>query len=391
MTTDSAEPVAPAEPPPTATDEPFTLQRSSRDAASMGGQVAAWLAGQLPAGAGPEVALTAGSDANGMSSETILADVAWTEDGERRAQGFVIRMAPSAADVPVFASYRLDHQYNAIRLVDELSDVPVPSPRWLEPTGEVLGAPFFFMERVEGIVPPDVMPYTFGDNWFFDAAPEDRRRLQDATVAAIAGLHQIPDAATTFAFLDDRDGGPTPLRRHYERTRAWYEWAVAALDRSRLVDRALAWLDDNWPEADVPGNVVLSWGDARIGNVLYRDFEPVAVLDWEMAGLGPRELDLGWLVFAHQVFQTLAETFELPGLPDVLREDDVRATYAALTGVEVGDLTWFRIYSGLIWAVVFMRTGTRQAHFGEIELPDTPDALMHHAPLFSRLLDEVGA
>ena len=358
----------------------------------MAGQVAAWLATQLPLGADPEVSLNAGSDANGMSSETILADVTWTEDGERRTHGFVVRMAPSAEDVPVFSSYRLDHQYDAIRLVHELTDVPVPAPRWLEPTGDVLGAPFFFMERVDGIVPPDVMPYTFGENWFFDADPADRRRLQDATVAAIAGLHAIPNAAETFAFLDDRDnGGPTPLRRHFERTRAWYEWAAEALDRSPLIDRALAWLDTHWPEADVPGNVVLSWGDARIGNVLYRDFAPVAVLDWEMAGLGPRELDLGWMVFAHQVFQTLAETFELPGLPDVLRTEDVRATYAGLTGVEVGDLTWFEIYSGLIWAVVFMRTGTRQAHFGEIELPDTPDALMHHAPLFSRLLDEVGA
>lgn len=394
MSTDSADPVASDAVAP---GERFTMQRSSRDAAATARAIAGWLADELPAGTDPEVRLNAGSDANGMSSETVLADVTWTEDGERRTQGFVVRMAPSAEDVPVFASYRLDHQYDAIRLVGELSDVPVPTPRWLEPTGDVVGTPFFFMDRIDGIVPPDVMPYTFGGNWFFDASSDDRRRLQDRTVAAIAGLHQIPDAEQAFAFLDPRslgDGdvdGPTPLRRHFEKNRAWYEWAVRDLDRSPLIDRAVAWLDGNWPAADVPGNVVLSWGDARIGNVLYQDFAPVAVLDWEMAGLGPRELDLGWLVFAHRVFQTLAETFELPGLPDVLTEDAVRSTYAEVTGVVVGDLTWFEIYSGLIWAVVFMRTGTRQAHFGEIELPETPDALMHHAPLFSRLLDGVGA
>jgi aminoglycoside phosphotransferase (APT) family kinase protein len=236
------------------------------------------------------------------------------------------------------------------------------------------------------------MPYTFGDNWFFDAPPDERRRLQDGTVAVIAGLHQIPDAERTFGFLDNHEGtGPTPLRRHFEKTRAWYEWAVADLSRSALVDRALGWLDTHWPGADVPSNVVLSWGDARIGNVLYRDFSPVAVLDWEMAGIGPRELDLGWLVFAHRVFQTLAETFELPGLTDVLREEDVRATYAELTGVEVGEFRWFELYSAVIWGVVFMRTGARQAHFGEIELPDDVDALFHHAPLFRGILDEVGA
>ena len=31
---------------------------------------------------------------------------------------------------------------------------------------------------------------------------------------------------------------------------------------------------------------------ARIGNVMYKDFEPVGVLDWEMAALGPREMDI---------------------------------------------------------------------------------------------------
>jgi aminoglycoside phosphotransferase (APT) family kinase protein len=376
-------------------DPEFTLQRSSRDAGAMADRTAAWLATQLPPGAEPEVVLSGGSDANGMSNETILADVTWTEEGQRRTHGFVVRMAPSAEDVPVFPAYRLDHQYDAIRLVGQRSDVPVPTPRWLEATGEVLGAPFFFMDRIEGIVPPDVMPYTFGDNWFFDAAESDRRRLQDATVAAIAGLHQIPDAADLFAFLDPAAAGDTALRRHVDRTRAWYEWAVAPASglgrRSTLVDRALAWLDGHWPASDRADNVVLCWGDARIGNVLYRDFAPVAVLDWEMAALGPRELDLAWLVFAHRVFQALAQTFELPGLPDVLRADDVTATYAELTGVEVGDLQWFEIYAAVLWGVVFLRTGTRQAHFGEIELPDDVDALMHHAPLFGVLLDGVGA
>ena len=47
-------------------------------------------------------------------------------------------------------------------------------------------------------------------------------------------------------------------------------------------------------------------GDARIGNVLYEGFTPVAVLDWEMAALGPRGLDLGWLVFLHAFFQMIA-------------------------------------------------------------------------------------
>lgn len=369
------------------------LTRSSRDTDAMAATLTGWLAARLPDGADVAIELSGASDANGMSSETILADVTWTEGGERSTRGYVIRMAPAAQDVPVFASYRLDHQYEAIRLVDELSDVPVPTPSWLDAEGELFGQPFFFMERIDGIVPPDVMPYTFGDNWFFDADPADRRRLQDSTVKQIAALHQIPGAADVFAFLDvDAYAGDTPLRRLFSKLRDWYTWAAAELKPSPLIEEALAWLEANWPEADNPDNVVLSWGDARIGNALYVDFEPVAILDWEMAGIGPRELDLGWIVFAHKVFQSITDVFEMPGLPDVLRAEDVAATYAEATGVEVGDLTWFELYSAVIWGVVFMRTGARQVHFGELpEVPEDIETLFHHAPLMRAILKEAQA
>ena len=59
----------------------------------------------------------------------------------------------------------------------------------------MLGTPFFLMDHVDGVVPPDVMPYTFGDNWFADAPAERQRELQDATVDVLAKLHSIPDAA----------------------------------------------------------------------------------------------------------------------------------------------------------------------------------------------------
>jgi aminoglycoside phosphotransferase (APT) family kinase protein len=133
---------------------------------------------------------------------------------------------------------------------------------------------------------------------------------------------------------------------------------------------------------------VLAWGDSRIGNVLYADFRPVAVLDWEMATVGPRELDVSWIIFAHMVFQELAGLAGLPGLPDVLREEDVRATYEQLTGASLGDLHWFYIYSAVIWCCVFMRTTARRVHFGEMDQPEDVESTFYHASLLRRLLEE---
>ncbi len=369
----------------------FTMQRSSRDQTEVHDRLEAWLAEVLPPGADPVVTLHAGVDTNGMSSETVILDVTWTEGGARRTGEYVARVAPAQADVPVFREYRLQDQYDAMRLAGELTDVPVPAVRWFEQTGAVLGTPFFLMDRVEGIVPPDVMPYPFGDNWLYDADPADQDRLARSSVEAIAKLHAIADPTTTFGFLDPAvtgNEGATPLARNLAKTRAWYEWAALDLTRSPLVDRALAWLEANLPATD---DAVLCWGDARIGNMMYRDFEPVAVLDWEMASIGPRELDASWIVFAHQVFQTIAQVFELPGMPEFLSEESVKTTYRELSGVELGDLTWYHLYNAVIWCVVFMRTGLRQVRFGEIEQPDDIETLFHCKPLVERLLAEVGA
>jgi aminoglycoside phosphotransferase (APT) family kinase protein len=202
-------------------------------------------------------------------------------------------------------------------------------------------------------------------------------------------LHSIPHAANTFDFLTQADPpSDTALRRQFGWLKEWYEFSVPDIGRSALIERALTWLEDNFPDDVAGGEPVLVWGDARIGNVLYRDFRPIAVLDWEMACVGPRELDVAWLIFAHMVFQELCGLAGLPGLPDVLREEDIRATYLELAGVELGDLSWFYTYSAVVWACVFMRTGARRVHFGEMEKPDDVESLFYHATLLKRLIGE---
>jgi aminoglycoside phosphotransferase (APT) family kinase protein len=364
------------------------IQRSSRDVTTVPAILSQWLSTVMDGGTRPDITVESGIDSNGMSSETIILTGRWTEDGRPVEQKWVARVAPTDEDVPVFSSYRLDHQFDVMRLAGELTDVPVPRVRWLETTGEVLGAPFFLMDCVDGQVPPDVMPYTFGGNWFADATAEQQRTLQDSTVDAIAKLHSIPNADKIFGFLTEIDPpGDTALRRHFGWLKDWYEYAAAGLERSQLVERALEWLAANFPDDVAASESVLVWGDSRIGNVMYQDFKPSAVLDWEMATVGPREFDVSWIIFAHKVFEELAGLAGLPGLPDVLREEDVRANYKTLTGVEVGDLRWFYIYSGVVWCCVFMRTGARRVHFGEMERPADIESLFYHRSLLEKLLE----
>lgn len=361
------------------------MTRTSRDPEELRETLTAWFGERLPAVAPPEVIGLGSSDANGMSSETVLFTVEWVDAaGTNHIEDLVARIAPSAADEPVFASYSLHHQFNVLGQVAELTDVPVPRVRWLELDPEVIGTPFFIMDRVDGAIPPDIAPYTFGDNWLFDASLEDQRRLQDNTVEVLAKLHSIDEPEERFAYLTPVEPGDTPLKRHVAHTKAWYDYAVDRAARSNIVESGFEWLEANWPEETSP---VLLWGDARPGNTIYQDFEPVAVLDWEMASLGPREIDLGWMIFGHMVFHEIASVFELPPMEHFMETADVAATYEQITGIAPRDLHWHIVYAAVQWGIVFIRNGTRMARFGEIEMPDDVDDLMHHRALLERLLE----
>lgn len=359
-------------------------QVSNRDLNEVHDRLVSWLAGRLPDGADPQVSELSIPATNGMSSETLLFDATWTEGGEARSERCVVRMRPALEAKPVFPTYDLDKQYRIMTLVGERCGIPVPKLLWNEPDEAPLGAPFFVMARAEGAAPPDVMPYTI-DSWLLKADPADRRRLQEASVAIVAEIHGIAATPEEIEFLQLEQPGDSALRRHLNDLKAFYEWGIEGR-RVPLLDRAFAWLDDNFPED--PGADVISWGDARIGNILYVDFAPTAVLDWEMAAVGPRELDLAWMVFIHDFFQDIATRYGgLPGIPDLLRREDVYAQYERLTGHTPVNTHYFEVYSAVRHGVVMARIAHRQAFFGERVMPEDLDETVLHRALIEKMLE----
>ncbi|MFC1412135.1 phosphotransferase family protein [Streptacidiphilus sp. N1-12] len=355
----TAEPEAPR--PRTTTRDPAELER----------RLGAWVDGWLPGATVGGLSVPSG---NGMSSETVLFDL--RGPGPAEVRPCVLRLAADTDAYAVFPEYDMERQYRVMRLVAERTAVPVPRVLRLETDPGPLGAAGLVMERVDGRVPPDLMPYTYGGNWLFDASAAEREQLERSTLEVLAALHAVPAEQAAFLEPEDAAGRTSALRRHVRQQRAYYAWVVDGRPRSPLIERAFDRLEQLWPEQ--PGPTVLSWGDARIGNIVYRGFDPAAVLDWEMASLGPRELDLAWLVFLHRFFQDLTESSGLPGMPDFLDPGRVCARYAELTGHTPRDLEFHLLYAALRHAVVMLRIGYRQLHFGEAAAPADPDRLIMH-------------
>jgi len=360
-------------------------EASRRDPGSTSAQLQNWLITRLPEGSDPVVESVEVPESNGMSSETVLFDATWITDGVRERHELVARIAPEASSVPVFQHYDLDAQFRVMAKVRELCAVPVPEVHWLEEDHGPLAAPFFIMSRAVGLVPPDVMPYNFGDSWVFDASDEDQRRLEESTIAALAELHGIEDPDRHFDFLASDAPGDTALRRHVADLHSYYEWVISDGNRSPLIERAFDWMDEHWPAEDT--DEVLSWGDARIGNTMYAEFEPVAVLDWEMAGLAPREVDLAWMVFLHRFFEDIATVMELPGMPAFLHRDRMVELYEAASGHAPRDMDFYTVYAALRHAVVMSQVQRRAIAFGQAEMPEDIDDLIMHRATLEEMLD----
>jgi aminoglycoside phosphotransferase (APT) family kinase protein len=208
--------------------------------------------------------------------------------------------------------------------------------------------------------------------------------MRSGAVEVLVGIHGIRVDVDELDHWALDAPGATPLERHVANQRRYYDW-IRGAGRFPIIERAFAWLEERWPAGE--GDTVLSWGDSRLANVLWRDFDPVAVIDWEAVAIGPRELDLGWLVFHHEFFQRIAEGHGYLGVPDLLRREDVVALYTERSGHEPADLDWFLVYAELRQALTSIRVSSRAVHFGERAAPDDPQDLIFQRDHLQGVLD----
>jgi aminoglycoside phosphotransferase (APT) family kinase protein len=313
---------------------------------------------------------------SGMSNETLLFRL----DGKP----LVARLAPShGSPFPLFPTHDLAGQAQTMRVVEQKSSVPVPHVEHLEMSVEWLGTPFLLMEQVEGVVPGDYPPYTFG-GWLLEASEQEQETLEESSIGVLVELHRIVDDEDT-AHLQPSAPGDTSLARQLAFQRSYYDWACEGTPVP-IIEHAFEVLTATMPETE---RSVLLWGDSRIGNIIFSDFRPAAVLDWEMATVGPPEVDVAWMTFFHSFFHGVAEQLEFPGLPNLFGRSRAVEIYERLSGTQLDDLAWYEGFAALRFAIISIRTTLRSVHFGQQAAPENPDDVVMFIPLFRQILAEL--
>jgi aminoglycoside phosphotransferase (APT) family kinase protein len=282
----------------------------------------AWLAHQYPDRDRVRVESLTRPSA-GYSSETVIADLAWAGGTER----VVLRFPLLVASYP---DYDLRLQADVLATLGA-SPVPVPALLHYEPDPAWLGTEFLVMSFVAGR-PIGEVPAL--DRWLVDERAARQRAVHEGFVQALAALHRSVDPAALAGRLRVGVGAEIDYWNRY------ISWAAGSDPPARSLVAAVDWCATTQPHHDAPDSLL--WGDARLGNVMYDDdAHVVALLDWELATIGPAEMDLAWYL----VLDALTTSFVKRTVPGFMARDELVRNYERDLGRSVMHLAWHEIFA----------------------------------------------
>lgn len=170
------------------------------------------------------------------------------------------------------------------RFIDALRDTAVPVAQALarEESRDLIGAPFYVMSYVPGLVPHDAAAAVA-------LSPDARLGAAGSLVDTMAALHDVDVDAVGLGDIGRREGYIERQLRRWHR-----QWEQSTCTDVRAIRAAYDLLRDRVP-AQVRTGIV--HGDFRLGNMMCGpDGRIRAVMDWELATLGDPLADLGWLL-----------------------------------------------------------------------------------------------
>jgi aminoglycoside phosphotransferase (APT) family kinase protein len=231
------------------------------------------------------------------------------------------------------------------------TDVPVAEVV-LEDAGDLLGVPFYVMERVEGHVIRERLPSDYA------STTADRHAMAYGLIDVLAGLHAIDPLDTGLADYGRHSG-------YVERQLATWsrQWQASRTRSVPDIEALAARLRETMP---VTSNLGIVHGDYRLDNCVMDTLRPGrmrAVLDWELSTLGDPLSDLGsMMLFWREPGET--HTSLTPGVSDQRgfpSRAELAERYAALTGFDLAGLAFYEALAHFRFAVIVQGVAARAA------------------------------
>jgi aminoglycoside phosphotransferase (APT) family kinase protein len=298
-----------------------------------------WLQKALPDRRDLEITELNFPKASGESSVTLILDTNGSGGG---AEKLVFRMAPPTSQV--FESHDLLMQFQMMSLMAK-EGLPAPPLVGYEPDTSILGSDFYVMGFCDGQIPPDNPPFS-ATGWLKDdASAADRETMWRKGLEVLAAIHCIDLEKYDFSRLPRAAVGEPILAQELRTFGSMFKPELR-----RKIDPIVL---EGWEvlEASVPqdAQAALCWGDSRVGNVIFRDSVPVAILDWEMANVSDPRTDLAWWIWIDRCNSEGLGLERLAGLP---APEAVYERWHEITGRSIDGIAWFELFAVVRYAII---------------------------------------
>ena len=245
----------------------------------------------------------------------------------------VLRRPPFGANIK--SAHDMGREYKVLSLL-KTPYGKVPEPLVHCESEEVLGAPFYVMERVKGLIFRNMPPKGL------DLTPELMRSISEATVDNLAALHNLDLEKHGLLSFGKPEGY---VQRQVEGwTRRYYK---AETDTIAAMNTMAEWMPKNMPPDGKPAFI---HNDYKYDNLVLDPTQPnniLAVLDWEMATVGDPLMDLGTSLgyWATKEDPEMLQNFSLTRLPGNLNRKEIVERYAEKTGSDVSNILFYYVYA----------------------------------------------
>lgn len=240
----------------------------------------------------------------------------------------------------------------------------VPQPILYCEDPEVIGAPFYIMERLKGMI---IRPSSVKGTSF---SPGQMRSLSEALVDNLVALHALDLQRTGLGQLGKPEGY---ISRQVEGWTKRYQ--AAQTDPIPEMDAIATWLQANQPVDGLPSFL---HNDYKYDNIVFREgdsAEILGVLDWEMSTVGDPWMDVGAALayWCEPEDGDLAKVFNITWLPGNLSRKQVVERYMEKSGRPVKSPVFYYVFGLFKNAVIAQQIYARwkQGHskdprFGEL-------------------------
>jgi aminoglycoside phosphotransferase (APT) family kinase protein len=322
----------------------YLFTGGKRDFKNLSGKLEHWLRTKDAAFSDAKIlSIRPASETAGQANETYLMTVGSEADPTSR-RNLIMRTAP-ARDKAYFPTCTVEKQYRVMSAIANVSDVPVPRCIAYESDTQLFGAPYYLMERLEGQIPGDSPPYTMS-GFVAEATPAQRTHLWWRLVHWIAEVGKIDWRGAGLQFLDWPDASRSRIAQQVQHWIDFRDWSLGGdAEEHPYMPRIIEYLRQHAPK-DEPA--CLLWGDARFANVIVRDSEPVALLDWEVAQIGNPVDDLAYFLTLNFVFHSngAMKSWFVPRLSGFPNEEETEREFARLSGRSTEHLPYYLVFNG---------------------------------------------